>query len=102
MSRRFDSIEETHDSSLQKVLGIVDIAKDVLRGMVAKSSVRDGVDDRAHLVPRVLLCWHRKTMTMGKEDKRREESGGRFDRREEITTHVTTFPGRATLHANTK
>jgi hypothetical protein len=34
-------------------------------------------------------------MTMGKEDKRREESGGRFDRREEITTHVTTFPGRA-------
>ena len=32
-------------------IGIVDIAKDVLRGMVAKSSVRDGVDDRAHLVP---------------------------------------------------
>ena len=43
---RCASIEETHDDSLQKVLGIVDIAKDVLRGMVAKSSVCDGVDDR--------------------------------------------------------
>jgi len=32
------SIEETHDGSLQKVLGIVDIAGDVLCGMVAKSS----------------------------------------------------------------
>jgi len=53
------SIEETHDCSLQKVLGIVDIAEDVLRGMVAKSSVRDGVDDRAHLVPQVFLCRHR-------------------------------------------
>ena len=52
------SIEETHDGSLQKVLGIVDIAKDVLCGMVAKSSVRDSVDDRTHLVPQVFLCWH--------------------------------------------
>jgi len=36
------------------VLGVVDIAEDVLRlrGMVAMNSVRDGVDDRAHLVPR--------------------------------------------------
>ncbi len=30
------STEETHDGSPKKVLGIVDIAKDVLRSMVAK------------------------------------------------------------------
>jgi hypothetical protein len=40
-------------------IGIVDIAKDVLRGIVAKSSVHDGVDDRAHLVPWVLIFRHR-------------------------------------------
>ena len=74
------SIKDIHDGALQKMLGIGDIPEDVLRGMVAKSSVCDGLDNRAHLVPWVLLRWHRlQTMTMRKEDKIRGE-GGRFDR----------------------
>ena len=47
------------DGALKECLGIVYVAIDVLRGMVAQNSVRDGVDNRAHLVPRVNL-WHRK------------------------------------------
>ncbi len=39
--------------------GILYVAVDVLRSMVAQNFVWDGVDDRAHLVPRVDL-WHRK------------------------------------------
>ena len=56
------SIEETHDGALQKVLGIVHIPEDVLRGMVAQSSVGDSVDNFTHLVPWVLLriCRHDK------------------------------------------
>ncbi len=38
-----------------KTQGIVYVAVDVLPGMVAQNSVRDGVDDRAHLVPWVSL-----------------------------------------------
>ncbi len=68
------SIKDTHNGALQKILGIVDIPEYVLCGIVSKSSVRDGVDDRANLVPWVLLCWHRlQTMTMCKEEKRRGE-----------------------------
>ena len=98
------SIEDTHDGALQKILGIVDIPENILCGVVAKSSVCDGVDDCAHLVPWVLLHWHQlQTMMLHKEEKRRGE-GGRFDRRREgeITSHVTTLPGRATFHAHTK
>ncbi len=54
------SIEDTHDGSLQNMLGIVDVAEDVLRGMVTQNSFFDSVDDCAHLVPPVNLCWHRK------------------------------------------
>ena len=53
------SAKEIHDGTLKDHLGIVYVAVDVLRGMVARNSVRDGVDDRAHLVPRVDLR-HRK------------------------------------------
>ena len=53
------SIKDIHDGALKEHLGIVYVAVDVLRGMVARNSVRDRVDDRAHLVPRVDL-WHRK------------------------------------------
>ena len=53
------SVKDIHDGALKEHLGIVYIAVDVLRGMVAQNSVRDGVDDRAHLVPRVDLR-HRK------------------------------------------
>jgi hypothetical protein len=63
----------------KKMLGIVDIAEDVLRGMVAKSSVRDGVDDRAHLVPQVFLCQHRSQNNDDEqriEEKRGGEGGG--------------------------
>ena len=50
---------DIYDGALKERLGIVYIAVDVLRGMVAQNSVRDGVNNRAHLVPRVDL-WHRK------------------------------------------
>jgi len=50
------SIEETHDGALQKMFGIIHIAEDVLSSMVAKNSVRDGMANHTHLVPRVLLC----------------------------------------------
>ena len=53
------SIKDTYDGALQKMLGIVDIPEDVLPGMVVKSSDRDGVGNRAHLVPWVLFHWHR-------------------------------------------
>ena len=52
-------IKDIHDGALKECLGIVYVAVDVLRGMVAQNSVGDGVDDRAHLIPRVNL-WHRK------------------------------------------
>jgi hypothetical protein len=52
--------------------------------MVAKSSVRDGVDDRAHLVPQVFLCRHRSQNNDDEqriEEKREEGRGGRrYDR----------------------
>ncbi len=51
--------KDIHDGALKEHLGIVYIAVDVLRGMVARNSVQDGVDDRAHLIPRVDL-WHLK------------------------------------------
>ena len=53
------SVKDIHDGALKELLGIVYVAVDVLRGMVAQNSVREGMDDRAHLVPRVDL-WHRK------------------------------------------
>ena len=49
------SVKDTHDSALQKMLGIVHIAKNNLRGMVAQNSICNGVDDRAPLIPWVLL-----------------------------------------------
>ena len=52
-------IKDIHDGALKESLGIVYVAVDVLCGIVAQNSVRDGVDDRAHRVPRVDL-WHRK------------------------------------------
>ena len=58
-SPRHASIKDIHNGALKECIGIVHIAVDVLRSMVAQNSVRDGVDDRAHLVPRVDL-WHRK------------------------------------------
>jgi len=54
------------------MFGIIHIAEDIFSSMVAKNSVRDGVDDHAQLVG-----IDRKTMTMGKEDKRRGEGSGR-------------------------
>ena len=54
------SVEDTHDSSLQKMLGIVHITKDVLCSKVAQNSIRDSVDICAHLVPPINLCWHCK------------------------------------------
>jgi hypothetical protein len=66
------------------MLGIVDIAEDVIRGMVAKSSVCDGVDDHAHLVPQVFLCRHRSQNNDDEqriEEKRGGEGGSRFDQR---------------------
>jgi hypothetical protein len=52
-------IKDIYDGALKERLGIVYVAVDVLRGIVAQNSVRDGVNDRAHLVPRVDL-WHHK------------------------------------------
>jgi len=52
-------VKDIYDGALKERLGIVYVAVDVLRGMVAQNSVRDGVNDRAHLVPRVDF-WHRK------------------------------------------
>ena len=52
-------VKDIYDGALKERLGIVYVAVDVLRGIVAQNSVRDGVNDRAHLVPRVDL-WHRK------------------------------------------
>ena len=67
--------------------------------MVAKSSVRDGVDDRAHLVPQVFLCRHRSQNNDDEqriEEKRGGEGGGTIGLiREGETQHVTTFSGRA-------
>ncbi len=53
------SVKDIQDGALKEHLGIVYGAVDVLRGMVAQNSVQDGVNDHAHLVPRVDL-WHRK------------------------------------------
>ena len=52
--------KDIHDGALKKSLGIVYIAVDVLRGVVAQNFVCDGVDDRAHLVPRVDLRHHKQ------------------------------------------
>ncbi len=49
------SVKDIHDGALKERLGIVYIAVDVLRGVVAQNYVRDGVDDRTHLVPWVDL-----------------------------------------------
>ena len=38
------------------MLCIVDVAEDVLGGMIAENSIGNGMDDCAHLVPRILLC----------------------------------------------
>ena len=56
---RHASVKEIHDGTLKDYLGIVYVAVDVLRGMVTRNSVRDGMDNRAHLVPRVDVR-HRK------------------------------------------
>ena len=48
-------LKDIHGGALKESLGIVNVAIDVLHGMVAQNSVRDGVDDLAHLVPRVDL-----------------------------------------------
>ena len=52
---RCASLKDIHDGALKERLGIVYVAVDVIRGMIAQNSVRDGVDNRAHLVPRVDL-----------------------------------------------
>ena len=39
--------KDIHDGALKKSLGIVYVAVDVLRGVVAQNFVCDGVDDRA-------------------------------------------------------
>jgi len=62
-----------HDGALKKCLGIVYIAVDVLRSMVAQNSVQDGVDDRAHLIPQVELGIANNDDT---EDVQKEESRG--------------------------
>jgi hypothetical protein len=54
------SVKDTHHGSLQKMLGIVHVTEDVLRSMVAQNSIRNSVDNCAHLIPPVNLCWHRK------------------------------------------
>ena len=43
-------------------LFIVDVAEDVLCGMIAENSIGDGMDNCAQLVPWILLplCWHCK------------------------------------------
>ena len=57
---RHGPVKDMYDGALKERLDIVYVAVDVLRGMVvAQNSVRDGVDDRAHLVPRVDL-WYCK------------------------------------------
>ncbi len=61
--------------SLQIVLDIVGIAKDVLRGVVAKRSVCDGVDNRAHLVLGVLLCQH-QSQNNDNGQRKQEKRGG--------------------------
>jgi hypothetical protein len=66
------SVKDIHDGALKEHLGIVYVAVDVLRGMVTRNSVRDGVDDCAHLVPRVNL-WHRNN---DKDDWAKEERRG--------------------------
>jgi hypothetical protein len=38
-------VEDTHDSSLPKMLGIVHVTEDVLCSMVAQNSICDSVDD---------------------------------------------------------
>ena len=53
------SVKDIHDGAQMESLSIVYVAVDVLRGMVPQNSVRDGVDNRAHLFPWVDL-WHRK------------------------------------------
>ena len=37
------SVEDTHDDSLQKMLGIVHITEDVLCSLVTQNSIRDSV-----------------------------------------------------------
>jgi hypothetical protein len=64
------SVKDIYDSALKECLGIVYVAVDVLRGMVAQNSDRDGVDDRAHLIPRVDVLAS-QTMTIF-PSKRRE------------------------------
>jgi hypothetical protein len=54
------SVEDTHDDSLQKMLGKFHVTEDVLRSMVNQNSIRNSVDDCAHLIPPINLCWHRK------------------------------------------
>ena len=58
------------------MLGIVNIAKDVLRGMVARNFIHDGVDNRAHLVPLVDLRWHHNDNT---EDDMEGVGGGEIE-----------------------
>ncbi len=43
-------VKDIYDGALKERLGIVYVAVDVLCGMVAQNSVRDGVNDRAHLL----------------------------------------------------
>ncbi len=66
-------IKDIHDGALKECLGIVYIAVDVLCSMVSQNSVRDGVDDRAHLIPQVNLDIANNDDT---EDAQKEESRG--------------------------
>ena len=66
-------VKDMYDGALKERLGIVYVAVDVFCGMVARNSVQDGMNDRAHLVPRVDL-WHRSNDNTSFEKKR--EGGG--------------------------
>ncbi len=88
-------IEDIHDSALNECLGIVYIAIDVPPGMVAQNSVHDGVNNCAHLVPRVDLWHHLQTMTILRMIGQNKRGGGGVDDR---ALHMTTrkkLPGHA-------
>ena len=53
---------------------VVDVAEDVLCGMITENSIGDGMDDFAHLIPQILLhlCHHCKQLRATNE----EEGGG--------------------------